>query len=145
VGIFASGAALFSASEDRESAERLARQALVYDRRSEAYIDTLRALQELSTNARLRKYQLIPLGWLEFQAQQAPLRARMTAFGSRQARRLYTTMYFAASRFVAAALARDIQHRSPTVQQRFWLMSIDRRQFDEALREFEGVVNREVG
>jgi hypothetical protein len=145
VGLAAAGVTLITSRDDRESQQRLAKQALVYDKRSQAYVDSLLALQALSTNARLRMYEAIPAGWLEFQAQQAPLRARITAFGSPGARRLYNAMYFAGSRFVADALRSDIRHASEAEKQRFWITNKNRQGFDVALRDFEGVVQAEVG
>jgi hypothetical protein len=145
VGLAAAGVTLITSRDDRESAQRLARQQLVYDKRSQAYVDALLPLQALSLNARLRRYESIPLGWLEFQAQQAPIRARITAFGSPRARRLYNAMYFAGSRFVAEALAADIRHASEAEKQRFWLENPERMKFDAALREFEAVTQGEVG
>ena len=145
VGLAAATVTFFVAREDRESASAIARQALVYDKRSQAYVDALVSLQALSTNARLRRYESIPKGWLEFQAQQAPLRAQITAFGNSEAIRLYNTMYFAGSSFVAEALAADILHASEADKQAFWASNESRRRLDVALREFEGVVQREVG
>lgn len=145
VGLAAAGVTLITSRDDRESSQRLARQALVYDKRSQAYVDSLLALQALSLNARLRKYESIPAGWLEFQAQQAPLRARITAFGSSRARRLYNEMYFAGSDFVAQALAADIRHASEAAKQRFWANNRAIKKFDTALRTFEEVVRAEVG
>lgn len=145
VGLAAAGVTLLTSRDDRESSQRLARQEPVYDKRSQAYVDTLLALQALSLNARLRRYEAIPQGWLEFQAQQAPLRARVTAFGSRPPRRLFNEMYFAGSRFVAQALAADIRHASEAEKQRFWAVNRERRKFDPALREFEAVTQAEVG
>jgi hypothetical protein len=145
VGLAAAGVTLVTSRDDRESARRLARQALVYDKRSQAYVDALLTLQALSLNARLRRYESIPAGWLEFQAQQAPLKARITAFGSLRARRLYNEMYFAGSAFVADALAADIRHASEAEKQRFWSANQAIKKFDTALRSFEGVVQAEVG
>ena len=145
VGLAAAAVTLITSRDDRESSQRLARQGLVYDKRSQAYVDTLLPLQALSLNARLRRYESIPAGWLEFQAQQAPLRARITAFGSSRARRLYNEMYFAGSEFVANALAADIRHASEAEKQRFWRDNQARKTFDTALREFEAVVQAEVG
>ena len=145
VGLAAAGVTLITSRDDRESARQLARQALIYDKRSQIYVDSLLALQALSTNARLRRYESIPAGWLEFQAQQAPLKARITAFGSRDARMLYNTMYFAGSTFVAEALAADIRHASETEKQQFWLANASIKKFDKALRTFEAVVQEEVG
>jgi len=145
VGLAAAGVTLITSRDDRESARQLARQALIYDKRSQIYVDSLLALQALSTNARLRRYESIPAGWLEFQAQQAPLKARITAFGSRDARMLYNTMYFAGSTFVAEALAADIRHASETEKQQFWLANESIKKFDKALRTFEAVVQEEVG
>ena len=145
VGLAAAGVTLLTSRDDRESSQQLARQALVYDKRSQAYVDALLPLQALSLNARLGRYESIPRGWLEFQAQQAPIRARITAFGSSAARRLYNEMYFAGSRFVAEALAADILHASGPEKQRFWAENGERRKFDEALREFEAVTQTEVG
>jgi hypothetical protein len=139
VGLAAAGVTLVTSRDDRESSQRLARQALVYDKRSQAYVDALLAQQALSLNARLRRYESIPAGWLEFQAQQAPLRARITAFGSPEARRLYNEMYFAGSDFVADALAADIRHASEAAKQRFWASNRAIKRFDTALRRFEGV------
>ena len=145
VGLAAAGVTLVTSRDDRESSQQLARQALVYDKRSQAYVDSLLALQALSLNARLRRYEAIPAGWLEFQAQQAPLRARITAFGSPQARRLYTDMYFAGSRFVAEALAADMRHASEPEKQQFWIANDEIKEFDKALGSFEEVVQDEVG
>jgi hypothetical protein len=145
VGLAAAGVTLVTSRDDRESSQRLARQELVYDKRSTAYVDALLPLQALSLNARLRRYDLIPQGWPEFQAQQAPLRARITAFGSAPARRLYNEMYFAGSRFVAEALAADIRHASEAEKQEFWANNGERKKFDAALREFEAVTQAEVG
>jgi hypothetical protein len=145
VGLAAASVTFFVAREDRQSAAAVARQSLVYDKRSEAYVDVLVSLQGLSTNARLRKYELLPRGWPEFQAEHAPLRAQITAFGSSRAIPLYNRMYFAASRFVADALAADIAHASEAEKQAFWVANSNRRQFDQVLRQFEGVAQREVG
>jgi hypothetical protein len=145
VGLAASAVTFFVAQEERDNTRALARQSLVYDKRSQAYVDALVSLQGLSTNARLRRYDRISRGWPEFQADQAPLRARVTAFGSVRALRLYNTMYFAASRFVSEALAANILLASEAEKQAFWTNNASRQTFDKTLREFEGVVRAEVG
>ncbi len=101
VGIVGSVTTWVVARDNPATQVALARDERIYDRRSMAYIDALTAMQALSDDLRLLRFESVPT-WRDFQRKQANLRARMTALASSNALGLYNTMYLSGSRTLSA-------------------------------------------
>jgi len=132
LGLAGLGVTVITSKEDRESAERLTRQTLVYDRRSDVYVaalEKLRPLRSVASNPERFRADL-----RSFLKEEGVLGARLTAFGSAHATRLYNNM--TATLLVAL---RQITPRPFT--SRFSETLLD---FSDALDEFAQVVNQEL-
>ena len=100
VGVAGSITTWVVARDNRATQVTLARDQRIYDRRATAYVEVLVAMQALSDDLRLLRFEKIPT-WPVFQRKEANLRARMTALGSIEALRLYNTWFFSASSTLA--------------------------------------------
>jgi hypothetical protein len=104
------------------------------------------AMQSLSDDLRLLRFESVP-AWLDFQRSQANLRARMTAFASRDGLRLYNDMFFSATSAVSAVerLRQTEDYVDRAARSKLWRSDESIRAFERARRQFQFVSADEVG
>jgi hypothetical protein len=73
VGLAGAAVTFVVARENRESSTELARLALVYNKRTQAYVDGLEALHTLRAKALINNYLALPNAWGEVRAESGDL------------------------------------------------------------------------
>ena len=138
VGIAGSAISWLVAGANRETQTTLARDARIYDKRASAYVDTLMEMQALSDDMRLLRFEKVPI-WPNFQHDQGNLRARMYAYATLAALRLYNQMFFGASDAMASIerLRESGRSTDRTERARLWLHDPGVRRFETARRGFQ--------